>query len=123
MSKFKFYHPALDGLDYEPIFLEYKNVVCPACDGEGYHFRSDIDGQEVEYLNQDLDLDLEEDDLNVYRPSKQRFTRYHQKCECCKGNRVIKSYDESELPKWVLKLINEHELQMAVWAAEKAFGC
>jgi hypothetical protein len=126
MNKFKFHHPALDfvDFDYEPIILESKNVVCPTCLGEGYHFRSDLNDGDIEYVNDNRfdDFEAEEVDTSNYSLPN-RYNRYHQVCEQCKGNRVIKSFDRNDLPEWVIKLIDEYELDARLRAAEKAAGC
>ena len=74
-------------------------VVCPTCEGEGTHFRSDLDETS---LYDSMVEDGDYDGIEAYRKG-----RFDQVCGECNGLRVV---DEPQLPEWA---------QALVWAWEE----
>lgn len=82
-----FTHPALyDENDVELKFeLPVFNQVCPRCNGDGFHGRTDIDHSRlVDSMEEDGDNEGMEDYKNG---------GYDVTCETCHGNNVVKSFD------------------------------
>lgn len=109
--KHKFSHPALE----EAIYVSAQYVVCPCCNGNGTHFRKDLDESA---LIESMELDGDYEGLEFH--SKGAF---NQLCMSCNGKRVVYEF---QLPKWAEKLISEWQDEerrdRAYAMQEKRFG-
>lgn len=104
--KTRYYHEAFeyqDEYDYDKlgdsgILVDGERIVCPRCNGEGHHFRNDLDENAmVDSFNEDGD----DDGFIAYRRGA-----FDQRCEECNGKRIV---DIPKLPKWAADCINEWE--------------
>jgi hypothetical protein len=104
MRKIEFIHPALKDAetgDQITLYLPAYKVVCDRCEGEGNHFRTDLDEME---LIRDMKWEQDWDGLEMYENG-----HFNQVCEVCKGERVVDqlnwSYFKAEFPEEHLKVI------------------
>jgi hypothetical protein len=104
MRKIAFNHPALrDAETGEQItlYLPASKVVCDRCEGEGNHFRTDLNEME---LIRDMKWEQDWEGLEMYEQGY-----YNQPCEVCKGEKVVDHlnwpYFKAEYPEEHLKVI------------------
>jgi len=107
--KVKFYHKSLeysenynfDKLGTSGISLNCQRVVCPTCNGNGSHFRNDLDENNmINSINDDCD----EDSFNAYLNGA-----FDQTCTECNGQNVVDYPNWSIAPDWIQKCVNDWE--------------
>lgn len=107
--KTQFYHDSFeyqDEYDFETlgntgITANSSRIVCPTCNGNGRHFRRDLDENlMVDSFREDCD----EDGFNAYRNGA-----FDEVCTECNGNNVIDDVDWDTLPIWVKNCIEDWE--------------
>ena len=96
-------------------YFDAHYVVCHECEGEGSHFRRDLDENRlVESMIEDGDDEGVESYYNG---------RYDEVCRCCHGLRVVYDY---VLPEWAKKIMYEfrqwERQEMAIRDAERRVG-
>jgi hypothetical protein len=112
MTRIAYKHPVLKE-NNEPITLTLysRKIVCPCCDGEGHHFRSDLDENDlVRGIRQEHDYESWE----LYKSGA-----FNQTCSHCKGRNVVDELDwdyfEEMYPEYAKKV---HEYNRAIWEDE-----
>lgn len=105
-----FYHESFefnDNYDFKKlgntgIQATAKRIVCPTCNGDGHHFRKDLD-------ENDMVRSLQEDDDCDEGLGMRAYLRgaFDEICTECKGRNVVDSIDFSTAPEWVEKAIDE----------------
>jgi len=107
--KTNFYHPSFEyqeeydfeNLGEKGIPVKSKKIVCPACRGNGTHFRTDLDeSRMVDMLEEDGDYE----GLESYRNGA-----YDQTCNQCNGKNVVDEVDWNSVPEWADKCIRSWE--------------
>jgi hypothetical protein len=93
VSTIRFTHPALTDKEgnLRVFKLPAERVVCPECNGNGHHFRSDLDENKMVEL---IEADGDEDEMDHYRRGG-----YDQTCSECKGRNVIDQVNWDEFQK------------------------
>lgn len=98
MKKIEFTHSALYNEETEEqitLTLYSKRIVCPTCDGEGNHFRSDLD--ENSFVRECYE-ERDEESFYLYKAGA-----FNQSCSQCNGQKVVDEIDweyfYSEYPK------------------------
>ena len=117
--KIIYYHPSFEYQDeYAPkngqkgIECDAERIVCPRCNGEGHHFRNDLDENlMVDSFREDGD----DDGFNAYRGGA-----FDQVCTECNGKNVV---DVPKLPKWADDCVYEYEEELAMDARVRAAEC
>jgi len=116
-----YYHESFeyqDEYDYDKlgttgIEVSAKRIVCPTCQGNGTHFRTDLDENAmVDSFNEDGD----DDGFMAYRRGA-----FDQVCTECNGRNVVDDVDWDTTPKWMYKCIRRWEQykiddEMVRWA-------
>ena len=111
--KTRFYHPALkyqdDNYDFDKlgetgISLEAERIVCLTCNGNGSHFRKDLDENSMVSSIQD---DCDEDSMEAYQNGA-----FDQVCTECNGRNVVDEVKWSTTPKWIEECVNEWETEI-----------
>jgi hypothetical protein len=103
-----YYH---DAFEYEPEYqFETKGkagipatterIVCPTCNGNGNHFRKDLDENE---MIKSIQEDGDEDSMEAYQSGA-----FNQICTECNGRNVIDQVNFDNLPQWAIDSINEY---------------
>lgn len=117
--KIQYYHKSFDYQDeYKPknnqkgILVDAERIVCPTCNGNGHHFRRDLDENAmIDSFREDMD----EDGFNAYRNGV-----FDQKCVECGGNKVV---DIPKLPKWAQDCVNDWEEEQAMQERVRKAEC
>jgi hypothetical protein len=104
--KIQFYHECFEynenfiSLNSTSISLDAERIVCPTCNGNGHHFRTDLDENDmVNSFNEDGDNDGFEAYLNG---------SFDQKCTECEGRNIVDVPLWDKAPKWIAEAIQEY---------------
>lgn len=116
MKKIQFTHPALYNEETEEqitLTLYSRRIVCPTCDGEGNHFRSDLD--ENDFVRECYE-ERDEESFYLYKAGA-----FNQTCSECKGQKVLDEIDwdsfRSQYPKEA-KMVSDWDNQQRQWEQE-----
>lgn len=104
-----FYHPSFEyqeGYDFEKlgargIIVQSERVVCPTCNGNGSHFRKDLDEN---LLVRGIQEDQDEDSMEAYRGGA-----FNEVCTECNGRNVVDQPRWESLPKWATEAVEQYE--------------
>ena len=103
--RIQFYHECFDyndnflALGEGGLVVDAERIVCPTCNGEGHHFRGDLDENDmVQSFNEDGD----DDGYEAYRNGA-----FDETCIKCNGKNVVDVPIWDRAPKWVLDAIEE----------------
>jgi hypothetical protein len=101
----QFYHECFEynenfkALRVKHLSLDAERIVCPTCNGEGHHFRSDLDENDmVDSFNEDGD----DDGLEAYQNGA-----FDEICRECNGKNIVDVPNWEYAPKWVQKAIEK----------------
>lgn len=103
--KIQFYHECFDyndnflALGEEGLVVDAERIVCPTCDGNGHHFRRDLDENAMANSFQE---DGDYDGYEAYRNGA-----FDERCSECNGRNVVDVPIWDKAPKWVAEAIEE----------------
>jgi DnaJ-class molecular chaperone len=114
MMKTNYYHKSFeyqDEYDYEKlgergIEANATRIVCPTCNGDGRHFRTDLDENAMVGSFQE---DMDDDGMEAYQGGA-----FDQVCTECNGRNVVDEVDWSSIPKWASDCANEWDEEEAM---------
>lgn len=105
MGTIKFYHESFEyddnflALGEEKLIVEAERIVCPSCNGEGHHFRKDLDENAmVDSFREDGD----DDGFIAYRNGA-----FDEPCDQCHGRNIVDVPIWEKLPSWVQECIQD----------------
>lgn len=117
MKPIMFYHESFeyqDEYDFDKlgetgILVPAKKIVCPTCNGNGSHFRTDLDEN---LLIDGMREDGDEEGIESYQGGA-----FDQVCTQCNGKNVVDDVWDN-LPSWAKSCISEWEHSSRVYDAE-----
>lgn len=105
MKTIKFYHESFEyndnflALGEKGLVIKAQRIVCPECNGEGKHFRRDLDENDMIASFRE---DGNDDGYDAYLNGA-----FDQICNQCKGEKVLDEPIWDEAPTWVEKCIQD----------------